>query len=41
LRQSAIGEMTVPYAVGGKVAKMLLEAGAAAILDEVRSQNDL
>jgi hydroxymethylbilane synthase len=36
LRRRATGEMTVPYAVGGKVAKMLLEDGAAAILDEVR-----
>jgi len=36
LRRSATGEMTVPYAIGGRVAKMLLEAGAAAILDEVR-----
>jgi hydroxymethylbilane synthase len=36
LRARAIGELTVPYAVGGKVAKMLLERGAAEILDEVR-----
>ena len=40
LRRSATGEMTVPYAVGGKVAKMLLDDGAAAILDEVRGRNE-
>jgi hydroxymethylbilane synthase len=39
LRRSAIGEMTVPYAVGGKVARMLLDAGAGAILDEVRKES--
>lgn len=39
LRRSATGEITVPYAVGGKVAKMLLEAGAGEILDEVRARN--
>ncbi len=37
LRKQATGEMTVPYAVGGRVAKMLLDAGAGAILDAVRS----
>lgn len=36
LRRKATGETTVPYALGGRVAKMLLEDGAAAILDEVR-----
>lgn len=36
LRRQATGETTVPYALGGRVAKMLLEDGAAAILDEVR-----
>jgi hydroxymethylbilane synthase len=36
LRRKAVGETTVPYALGGRVAKMLLEDGAAAILDEVR-----
>lgn len=41
LRRSATGEMTVPYAVGGKVATMLLEDGAAAILDEVRARHEL
>jgi hydroxymethylbilane synthase len=40
LRRSATGEMTVPYAVGGKVARMLLEAGAAEILDEVRTSEE-
>lgn len=38
LRRSATGETTVPYAVGGKVARALLDAGAAAILDEVRAR---
>lgn len=38
LRRSATGEMTVPYAVGGRVARMLLEEGAAEILDEVRAE---
>jgi hydroxymethylbilane synthase len=36
LRRKAVGETTVPYSLGGRVAKMLLEDGAAAILDEVR-----
>lgn len=36
VRRSVTGEMTVPYAVGAKVARMLLEAGAGTILDEVR-----
>lgn len=40
LRRSATGEMTVPYAVGEKVARLLLEEGAAAILDEVRAQQE-
>ncbi len=39
LRRSAIGEMTVPHAVGGRVARMLLDAGAGAILDEVRKES--
>ncbi len=37
LRRGATGEMTVPCAIGGRVAKMLLDDGAAAILDEVRN----
>ncbi|HSL24230.1 MAG TPA: hydroxymethylbilane synthase [Vicinamibacterales bacterium] len=37
LRRSATGETTVPYTIGQKVAKMLLDAGAGAILDEVRA----
>lgn len=41
VRHSATGEMTVPYAVGGKVAKMLLEDGAGAILDDVRARNEM
>ena len=40
VRHSATGEMTVPYTVGGKVARMLLDGGAAAILDEVRARNE-
>jgi hydroxymethylbilane synthase len=40
LRRAATGEMTVPHAVGGRVAKMLLDAGAAEILDEVRARNE-
>lgn len=36
LRRRATGELTVPYAIGGRVAKMLLDAGAGEILDEVR-----
>jgi hydroxymethylbilane synthase len=36
LKRKAVGETTVPYALGARVARMLLEDGAAAILDEVR-----
>ena len=38
LRRKAIGETTVPYALGGRVARMLLDAGAAAILEDERQK---
>lgn len=40
LRRSALGETTVPYALGTRVAKMLLADGAGEILDEVRHVKD-
>lgn len=37
LRREAVGETTVPYTLGDRVARMLIDGGAAAILDEVRA----
>ncbi|MBI2219582.1 MAG: hydroxymethylbilane synthase [Acidobacteria bacterium] len=38
LRRKATGETTVPYALGGRVARMLLEDGAGAILERERQK---